>query len=165
MHRVKLKIPQWEDMEFILKLWADAETMAPVGGPVLLTDEQARRWFERMADPGNLKDCYRLILNKSDEPVGEVSCHRMDRESMTGEFNIKVIYSERGNGYAAEAMRLFLDHFFKELGGCEIVDPVALSNHAGQKTLMKFGFEHDPSEEEIFMLRMTSKRYETLYEK
>ena len=32
--------------------WGDEKTMEPVGGPVNLTDEQAKRWFEGMITPG-----------------------------------------------------------------------------------------------------------------
>ena len=163
--RVSLKIPQWEDMSFIRRLWSDPTTMAQVGGPVILTDEQADQWFRRMTDPANQTDCYRLIVNECGELIGEVSSHRLDRTTMTGEFNVKIIHSQRGKGYAKEAMRLFLDHFFGEYGGRIINDGVALNNRSGQEALLKFGFQHDSSEKEVFVLRMTRQRYYDLYGK
>jgi RimJ/RimL family protein N-acetyltransferase len=161
--RIQLRPPQWDDMHFIRWLWSDAETMEPVGGPVHLTDDQARRWFARMVDPGNPTDCYRLIFDPKNQPVGEISFHRLDVDSMTAELNVKVASPERGKGYATEALRLFLDYFFNRFGGRVMIDDVALDNHAGQQALLQFGFEHDPGIKEAFRLRMTREQYNNLY--
>lgn len=150
-------------MQFIRWLWTDPETMKPVGGPVYLDDRQARRWFGRMVDPGSPTDCYRLILNEAHEPVGEISFHRLDLDSMSADLNIKVASTERRKGYASEAMLLFLDFFFNHLGGRLLTDDVALENISGQQALLVFGFEHDPSVEEVFRLRMTRRQYNALY--
>lgn len=161
--RVHLKMPHWDDMLFIRQLWSDSETMAPVGGPVILTGEQTEQWFKRMVDPGNPADCYRLIINEMNHPIGEVSSHRLDMTTMTGELNIKISHCQRRRGYAKEAMRLFLAYFFGEYGGRTIIDKVALDNHTGRQALLKFGFEHDPSIKEVCFLQMTQQRYHDLH--
>jgi RimJ/RimL family protein N-acetyltransferase len=150
-------------MEYILWLWSDPETMEPVGGPVQMTEDQAQSWYARKVEPGSPADCYRLIINEDNQPVGEVSFHHLDLRTMTANFNIKVAAAERGKGYAKEAMQLFLDYFFHELGGQTMVDDVALSNSSGQQALLRFGFEHDPSQDKVFRLRMSRKRYVDLY--
>ena len=160
---VTIRPPTWEEMEYIRWLWSDPETMEPVGGPVHLTDEQARDWYAQKVNPGSLTNCYRLILNEENHPVGEVSFHHLDLQTMIASFNIKVAAAERGKGYAKEAMQLFLGYFFLELGGKILVDDVAVSNSAGQRALLRFGFEHDPSHDEVFRLRMTRQHYEDLY--
>lgn len=38
-----------------------------------------------------------------------------------------------------------------------ILDDIALENIPAQKALINFGFEHDPSYQEIFMVKMTKK--------
>ncbi len=162
---VKLKTPQWEDMLCIRRLWADPETMASVGGPVLLTDQKAKAWFKKMIDPGNPADCYRLIMNDQEQPVGEVSWHRLNPETMTAEFNLKVLCSQRGKGYGTKAMHLILNDFFGSFGGQVMLDGLALDNQNGQQTLLKFGFEHDASVNDVFMLYMTRQRYHKLYSK
>jgi len=161
--RVQLRPPEWSDMDFIRLLWGDVETMAAVGGPIHLTNDKAERWFRRMIDPGSSDNCYRLILNDDGQPVGEVSFHRLNAESMTGEFNIKVLSTQRGRGYAQEAISQFLDYFFNDLDGCVMVDRVATANRLGQRALLRFGFEHDPSVKDVFMLRMTRERFNELY--
>lgn len=59
-------------MQFIRWLWSDPETMKPVGGPIHLTDDQARRWFAQKIDPGSPTDCYRLIFNEENKLIGEL---------------------------------------------------------------------------------------------
>ena len=150
-------------MQFIRWLWSDSETMKPVGGPIYLTDDQARRWFGKMIAPGSPTDCYRLISNEENRSIGEISFHRFDSDSMVAEFNIKIASTERGKGYAREAMFLFLNYFFNHFGGRVLIDDVALDNYAGQQALLRFGFENDPSAEEVFRLRMTREQYNNLY--
>ena len=160
---VNLRPPTWDDMEYIRWLWSDPETMEPVGGPVHLSKEQARSWYARKVEPGSPADCYRLILNEKDQPVGEVSFRSLGPQTMTASFNIKVAAAERGRGYAREAMLLFLEYFFHQLGGQTMIDDVALGNSVGQQALLRFGFEHDPSQDKVFRLQMTRQRYEDLY--
>jgi RimJ/RimL family protein N-acetyltransferase len=150
-------------MSFIRWLWSDPETMEPVGGPVHLTEGQARRWFAAVVDPGSPSDCYRLILDEDGHRVGEVSYHRLDVAAMTAEFNIKVVSTARGRGYAREAMLLFLDYFFNDLGGRVMVDDVALDNGAGQQALLRFGFERMASPEGVFRLWMTREAFHSRY--
>lgn len=162
--RIHLKSPEWDDMRFIRQLWSDPETMQPVGGPIHLTDDQARRWFAEKIDSGGSTNCYRLILDHDDQSVGEISHHHLDAESMTASFNIKIMHGERGKGYAKEAMQILLDEFFDQRGGRVMMDDVALENLAGQEALIRFGFEHDSNADEVFRLRMTRERFNSLRE-
>ena len=149
LKHIKLKKPTWDDMRYIRQLWGDPETMKAVGGPIHLDDKQATSWFRKMIDPGGNTDYYRLILNKENDPVGEISFHRLAMKTMTAEFNIKIAHSHRGKGYAKEAMVIFLDHYFNELDGRVLVDKLAMENVHGQRVLLNFGFEHEPDGEEV----------------
>jgi RimJ/RimL family protein N-acetyltransferase len=160
--RITLKRPTWDDMPFIRALWSDEETMRAVGGVVTLTDEQARNWFARKIDPGSGTDGYWLIYDAANQPIGEISFHRLVRETMTADFNLKIKHSERGKGYARQAMRLVFDYWFGEFGGKVMNDDVALDNNAGQQALLKFGFEHDASITENFRLVLTREHYHSL---
>jgi len=150
-------------MGYVRWLWSDPETMAPVGGPVLLTEQQFERWYAAMVDPGRPANCYCLILDQRGRPVGEISFHHLDPTTMTARFNLKIAHPERGQGYAREAMRLFLDFFFNHFGGRLLLDDVALDNRAGQQALLRFGFEHDPSREDVFLLRLTREQFNEHY--
>jgi RimJ/RimL family protein N-acetyltransferase len=150
-------------MQFIRWLWSDPETMEPVGGPIHLTDDEARRWFAYMIDPGSATNSYHLILDGENRPVGEVSFHRLDVDSMTAELNIKVAAPEREKGYARDALLLLLDYFFNRFGGRVLTDDVASGNLAGQQALLRLGFEHDPGSQDCFRLRMTREQYNNVY--
>ena len=158
-----LRQPSWADMEFARCLWADPETMEPVGGPIRLTDEQLHKWFHRMVEPGNPRDCYRLICDELDQPVGEISYHRLDVHTMTAEFNIKIASQFRGRGFAKAAMRQFFEIFFGDLGGRVLVDEVAARNPVGQHLLKNFGFEPTIVSQESSRFVMTSDKYRELY--
>jgi RimJ/RimL family protein N-acetyltransferase len=161
--RISLRRPKWNDMRFIRQLWSDEETMRPVGGPVIMTDEEARAWFARKIDPGNPSDCYRLIIDPEGRPVGEVSYHCFDADEGLAFFNVKVVHLERGKGYAQSAMRIFLDEFFHQRGGRVMIDDVAVDNITGQEALLRFGFEHVPGTDDVFRVRLTRKRFDHLY--
>jgi len=161
--KIQLRPPRQKEMKFVRWLWSDPETMEPVGGAFDLTDQQAHEWFVREINPGRPEDCYCLIFTKEDQPVGEISFHRLHRQSMTADFNLKIVHKERRKGYAKGAMLLFLDYFFNCLKGRVLIDDVALDNKVGQQTLLSFGFESDTKVKDVFRLLMTRERYNTLY--
>jgi RimJ/RimL family protein N-acetyltransferase len=72
--------------------------------------------------------------------VGEVSFHRLDRETLTAELNIKVLASERGHGHGRRALHRFLEYFFNEFGGLVMTDNIAPGNTQGQALLAAAGF-------------------------
>jgi RimJ/RimL family protein N-acetyltransferase len=162
--RLTLRTPTWDDLPFILALWRDPVTMQPLGGPIELTAEQAHQWFTRMVDPGRPTDCYCLITNEANRPVGEISFHRLNPATMTADFNVKILAGERGQGYARQAIPLFLDYFFNQFGGRLLTDDLAPTNHTGQRVLMSLGFQHDPAKPaDVFHLYMTRDQFNGLY--
>jgi RimJ/RimL family protein N-acetyltransferase len=163
MGNVHLKAPQWEEMTFVRFLWGDPETMEPVGGPQYMNEDQAEEWFDKMVDPGNPENYYRLIINDQDEPVGEISFHHFDQENGTAMFNIKVLRSEQGKGYARSAMTQFLNHFFNEVGGECMLDDVGLENRIGQEVLMRFGFFRNPGFADVCRLQITRDEFNRRY--
>lgn len=162
-HRVMLRTPVPGDLPYIRGLWADTATMRDVGGPIVIDEERARRWFERMIDPGSARDRYFLICGTDGAPVGEISFHRYDPVSRTAELNIKIEANKRYQGHGPEALRLLLGYFFDTFGGEAMLDPVAPGNTNGRKAMQRAGFKHDPSREDVFLLRMTKRRYHTIY--
>lgn len=156
---IRLRIPQPGDLAFIRRLWSDPETMAPLGGPFRMTEQQMLAWYARMVDPGRGSDLFTLIETHAGEPVGEASFHRLSWASMEADFNIKVLATCRRRGYGAEATGLLLGYFFNNLGGQRMIDDLALENPAGQAALAKFGFVHDPSEKGVYRMVITRAMY------
>ena len=160
---VCLRPPRPGDVEYIRKLWSDPLTMAEVGGPIEMDQEQARRWYARMVYPGVDTDRYFLIFNRSGQPVGEISFHRYDRSSGSAEFNIKIEHRHRGRGYARLAASLLLRYYFFDFGGKLMCDPVALDNRPGQESLAKFGFNKDLSRKDVCLFVMTREEFISIY--
>ena len=160
---VCLRPPGREDLPYIQKLWADPDTMKDVGGPIVIDEEKARRWFEKMVNPGSDRDRYFLIINRENIPVGEASFHRFAPNTKTAEFNIKIEAQHRYKNYGPEAVRLILKYYFSEFGGETMIDLIAPENTAGQRALLSIGFEHDPSRTDVFMVRMTKRKFYSAY--
>lgn len=160
---IQLRPPFPSDMQYIRSLWGDQATMEPVGGPIDLTAEQSAEWFRRVVDPGNPGECYRLICNESGAPVGEISYHRMDFDTMTAELNIKIESRFRKRGYGRSAMREFLDFYFVQQDGRALVDDVASANVAGQRLLESFGFEMRLDAQQSRRYILTRERFTARY--
>ncbi len=161
--KIELRHPRWDEIDLVRRIWEDPETMEPVGGVYRMGDEEAEKWFEKVVDPGDGSHCYFLIFDEKGEAVGEVSSHRMDPICRVAEFNIKVLASHRGRGIGAEALRRFFRHYFLELGAAGIDDPLAPANLYGRRFLEAFGFVHDPSVEDVHMMRLSRERYFELH--
>lgn len=158
-----LRTPTPADLDYIRSLWADPDTMKDAGGSIDLDEGRARRWYQKMVDPGSDTDRYFLIVDSdSDEPVGEVSFHRYDPKTKAAELNIKIEAGRRYQGHGPEALRLLLDYFFGAFGGEVMLDPVAPGNRNGQRALSRFGFERDRSRKDVFLLRMTKQRFRSM---
>lgn len=155
---VSLEVPNVRDLDFIRHLWADPDTMEPVGGPVILSPEAASDWYRRWVAPGSVDRAYWLVITGSG-PVGEISLRSFDIQERIADLNVKTAASARGKGYGRQALRGFLWFFFQDLGGAALVDDVALGNGAGQSLLLSEGFVRDPTRMEVCRLVLTSARW------
>lgn len=162
---VTVRLPRLEEVSFVRALWADPETMAPVGGPHLLAEEETEGWYARMVNPGDSTGCCCLIFNQEDIPVGEVSFHGWVQQERSARLNIKVLAAHRGHGYGKDALRTFLTFFFGSVGGRVITDNVGLENQGGQRLLRSTGFEQDTGFSDVCMLIMTNEMHTARSEK
>lgn len=161
--RVYIRPPCFEELSFIRALWADPETMEPVGGPHHLPEARAKTWFASMVDPGNLTNCYCLIFNQENIPIGEISFQRWNQRERSAELNIKVLAKYRSNGYGMDALRTFIAWFFGPVGGGMMTDNVALDNQRGQQLLLTLGFERDADISDVCMLLITKQIFISKY--
>ena len=152
--KVSIRPPRIEEISFIRTLWAD---------PRHFPEAEAEAWFGRMVDPGDSTNCYRLIFNHKDIPVGEISFHRWNRRERSAELNIKILAAFRGNGYGKDALQTFLGWFFGRAGGRRMTDDVAADNRTGQRLLRTLGFEQDNDVSDVCRLFMTRRMFEKKY--
>ncbi|KEO83111.1 GNAT family N-acetyltransferase [Tumebacillus flagellatus] len=154
---VTLRHPTFEEVDYIKHLWACPETNKHLGGPYTMQD--GRAWYERWVEPGEPSRCYFLVVNREGEPVGEICYHSFDLETGTAYLGMKIEAPHQGRKYASVALQLFTEHFFLERGGRLLLDDIALDNVPGQQALLKFGFEHDASVTDVFLVKLTNERF------
>ena len=97
-----------------------------------------------------------------DEPFGEVNFSRYNERTKTADFNIKIEYTHRRNGYSKEAINLLLDYYFNEYGGLIMSDDISIINLKAQQVFIKYGFEHVLSNERVFLVRLTKSKFNKL---
>lgn len=160
---VFLKQPRLDELDYVAWLWADERTMKSVGGPVVFSEDRQQDWYKRIVHPGDGRNFYCLIYTNDNEKVGEVSFHQFDETDKTAQFNVKVAYDHRGNGYGREAVLLLLDYFFHMFGGEKIQDQVAVNNIDAQKLLNQCGFDVISTDPEAVLYEITKDRFEEKY--
>ncbi len=136
---VYIKQPEFEELEFVSKLWGDRETMKDIGGIFNFPKEKWSNFYKKMVYPTDGKNFYCLIYNTENEPVGEVSFHGYDSITKVARFNVKVLNKYRNHGYGEEGIRLLLEYYFFEFGGGIVMDNI--SNPVAIKMLSKIGFQ------------------------
>ena len=124
---VYIKQPEFEELEFVSKLWGDKETMKDIGGVFNFPKEKWSNFYKKMVYP------------TEDEPVGEVSFHGYDSITKVARFNVKVLSKYRNHGYGEEGVRLLLEYYFFEFCGGIVMDNV--STPSAVKMLSKIGFQ------------------------
>ncbi|WP_029422568.1 GNAT family N-acetyltransferase [Alicyclobacillus macrosporangiidus] len=163
--RLYLRPPLRDELTYIQRLWSDPETMADVGGVQLLDDVRAIRWFERWVHPGDPSRFYCLVFRKEDhQPVGEAYFYNFDPKSGTAMYGMNIEATHRGRGYASEVLRIMTTYFFTKCEGNVLMDNIALDNVRGQRALLRFGFEPDPSlGSDAFWVKLTRERFFRLH--
>ncbi|MGD1002277.1 MAG: GNAT family protein [Candidatus Brocadiia bacterium] len=161
--KVYLRLPHLDELSFIRALWGDLETMALVGGPVEFPEPKAREWFTHMVAPGGPANCYCLIFTQDHTPIGEISFHRWDSKERSAVLNVKVVATQRGHGYAKDAILALLAFFFGRVGGRLMTDDVAVDNLLGQHLLRSLGFDRDDTATDVCRMVMTRQMHAIRY--
>ena len=157
--RVILKHPSRDDLAYIRQLWRDPVTMKEVGGPIDYSEEKMLDWYRRQVDPGGPANCYFLIYNEDDRPIGEVSYHRWDASRREACLNIKIEWRQRGKGYASDALTAFLAFYFMTISGERMVYELAPRNLGAKHFLEKFGFSEQPGREDPRLMLLSREVY------
>lgn len=135
-----IRRPSPDEIGLIRKLWTDRDTMADVGGTVDYSAGQMKDWFSRIMDKNNISDNFFIIFADS-QFTGEISFHRYNADRHAADFNIKILDSLRGHGYAVKAMQCFFYYVFEIIGLNALYDELYSENKRGIKVLEKMGFE------------------------
>jgi RimJ/RimL family protein N-acetyltransferase len=105
------------------------------------SEEGTRAWATELANRRADGDSIYLAIESPDGVVvGSINVHDADRRNSTFEYGIHIGAEHRGKGYAREAIRLILHHYFRELGYQKANATVYAFNEPSIALHRKFGF-------------------------
>lgn len=158
--KVYIKQPEFEELEFVAKLWADENTMKSIGGVFDFSKNKREMFYKKMVYPSDGKNFYCLVYeNLEGRAVGEVSFHGYDSSTKSARFNIKINYKDRNKGYGQDALRLLLDYYFLDFGGNVVIDNV--NTVEGISLFKKVGFEIISQNKDETSVRLTKDDYQS----
>lgn len=153
-----LRPPRPSDVEVVYEWDRDPELAAWNGRPPLsISLEAARRdYLVRWREPG----VRTFIIEAGGEPVGMATLY--DFRNGGCDLGIKIgPKTERGKGYASEAVRLLVEYAFNELGLRVVRGSTLAHNHRMQRVFEKCGFREVG--DGALISRFDNRRYTELF--
>ncbi len=141
--RVRLRAIEPEDAEAFYTWNLDSESarfMDFVWPPQSLASVKA--WAQKTSTEEVKDDQYACVIeNRAGEIVGYINAHTTDRRVGSFRYGVGVRAEQRGHGYAAEAILLFVRYFFEELRYQKVTATVYANNPASIHLHEKLGFQ------------------------
>lgn len=112
--------------------------------PTFLTSEAS--FHDEFSKTGFWEDnCGKLVIEckQSGELFGEIGCFKAAHYIDGREVYYRVFHGHRGNGYASEALELFIKVFFETTCMNRLQGLTVLGNSASEHMLTKAGFQHE----------------------
>lgn len=172
MEQLELYIPQLDDMWFFQQMRSDPETMSYNANWDVDYDGYHRETGcidisnEELADYVPLEDdeperFFAYIKRCSDGKwIGDVSFHYTPDKDWW-DMGIVIFAPYRGNGYAVPALRLMLDHAFRDCGVSRIHNDfeVARNEISAWKTHLNAGFKELGIKDGFLQMMITREEY------
>ena len=158
---VELYIPKLEDLWFYQKMMSDPETMSyndPWGGCIDYPDEVLPGWYAKWVgkEPERF---YAYIKRTSDGAwIGDVNFHYTPEKDWW-DMGIVIYAPYRGKGYAVPALKLLLDHAFRDCGISRLHNDFETTRDAAWSIHRKVGFKEMGVEDGILQLMLTKDDY------
>ena len=158
---VELYVPKLEDLWFYQKMMSDPETMSyndPWGGCIDYPDEVLPDWYARWVGQ-EPKRFYAYIKRSSDGAwIGDVNIHYTPEKDWW-DMGIVIYAPYRGKGYAVPALKLLLDHAFRDCGISRLHNDFETTRDAAWAIHRKVGFKEMGVEDGILQLILTKEDY------
>lgn len=154
---IYIKQPDYKDLAFVTKLWADEETMKDIGGAYNIPESKLDMFYKKMVYPTDGKNFYCLVYTIRDKAVGEVSFHGYDLVTKIARFNIKIHHRYRNKGYGEEALKLLFEYYFLEFGGKIMKDNIPTA--AGVKVANKLGFKEVGKYKDGIQMKLSKEEF------
>ena len=172
LEKLELYIPKLEDMWFFQQMRADPETMSYNAnwdvdyagyhrdtGCIDIPDEELADYMHRDGDEPERFFAY--IKRRSDGAwIGDVNFHYTPEKDWW-DMGIVIFAPFRGKGYAVPALKLMLDHAFRDCGISRIHNDfeVARNEIAAWETHRKAGFKELGVEDGFLQMMITREDY------
>jgi len=158
---VELYIPKLEDLWFYQKMMSDPETMSyndPWGGCIDYPDEVLPDWYANWV--GQEPDRFYAYIKRSSDGawIGDVNFHYTPEKDWH-DMGIVIYAPYRGKGYAVPALKLLLDHAFRDCGISCIHNDFENTRSAALHIHRKVGFQEIGMEDGILQLILTKEDY------
>jgi RimJ/RimL family protein N-acetyltransferase len=141
--RVRLRAIEPEDADTFHAWNLDSETARQldyVWPPGSLARQRA--WAQRAATEEVKDDRIECAIENGEGVlVGSIHAHSTDRRTGTFSYGVAVRAEHRGQGYAADAIRILLRYFFEELRYQKVTASVFACNPASIRLHEKLGFQ------------------------
>ncbi|MCL2077971.1 MAG: GNAT family N-acetyltransferase [Oscillospiraceae bacterium] len=125
------------DAPLLGRWWRDGEIMAYSGEPFGLdiTDEKVEKQILSCSE-----DAYcLLVIEKDNQPIGEISYHNMGNKTV--QFGIKIcVSSMRNKGLGTKFLRILIECLFNRKGFEKIIVDVTPDNIRARHVYEKLGF-------------------------
>jgi len=155
---VRLRGVEPEDWEMFHTWNADSEA-ARTGYwiPFPGSKERQRQWAAKLATQDGTDDLFFFVIETlAGEIVGSIRTHECDRRNGTFTYGVAIVREHQRKGYAAEAIRLLLGYFFRELRYQKVTARVYSFNEASLTLHEHLGFVREGC---LRRMRYTNGRY------
>ncbi len=158
---VELYIPKLEDLWFYQRMMSDPETMSyndPWGGCIDYPDDVLPGWYAHWVgqEPERF---YAYIKRSSDGAwIGDVNFHYTPEKDWW-DIGIVIYAPYRGKGYSVPALKLLLDHAFRDCGVSRIHNEFEYTRSAALHVHKMAGFREVGAEDGIIQLLITKDEY------
>src|SRR5918997_4412420 len=141
--RVRLRAIEPSDWEAYFAWNQDDEQSRRISTiPFPQSAEAVRQWAQQEATRKPEGDAFRFVIeNASGEVVGDLATHHCDPRAGALAYGIAIRREHRRNGYAAEAIRLVLRYYFRELRYQKATVTVYSFNEESARLHEKLGFQ------------------------
>ena len=158
---VELYVPKLEDLWFYQKMMSDPETMSyndPWGGCIDYPDEVLPDWYAHWV--GHEPERFYAYIKRSSDGawIGDVCFHHTPERDWW-DMGIVIYAPFRGKGYAVPALKLLLDHAFRDCGISRLHNAFETTRDAAWASHRKVGFKEIGVEDGILQLILTKEDY------
>ena len=172
MEKLELYIPKLDELWFYQKMLSDPETMSYNAnwdvdykgyhkdtGCIDFPESEWAEWYEYYTN-NEPKQFYAYIKRSDGTWVGDINFHYTPERDWW-DMGIVIYAPYRGNGYAVPALRLMLEHAFRDCGITRLHNDFEIARHeyAAVKSHLAVGFRDTGIEDGMRHLMLTREEY------